>query len=229
MKDINKSEVEYKEWNYINNDGLKYVDINKLKYSRVKVYSNIVEKGEYYGDKNVKSIYDNPRTWCNKYAMELSQRVYGDDPTTGKYPVPYSNDQGNECNANMLFDYFTNHNDIYINLIAENDIKDIPAYIWKIINQGYPVYFSWKNKSGDSGHIEIGVPFSFKNLGNNRDTDDYNTSLNNFTLINSINDPNNNYKSIGAGSNVGFKTYNEYDFLNSLATPFLYLGFLKTK
>jgi hypothetical protein len=146
----------------------------------------------------------NQPTWCNVFACDLSNYIYG--KVNGNYPVPYNK------NANALYDYFINNITHYLN------IKSKKSDIWKFIELGYPVYFSQSSGSNStSGHIETGFPDKSKNIGNKRYYSDDLKSI--------YNNQKSNFCSIGAGGLVGYKTYNEYNFLKN-ADAFLYLGYL---
>lgn len=220
LEKIKDSDKHFKAWNYIDNDGVSFYEAPKYNFCQVKVFSNIAQKGDYIGNINRTSIYQSDPTWCNKYALELSNRIYGEDPNTNRSPVPYDNDEQKECTANMLYSFFLKHTDIYI------EIKEKSVDIWDdYINKGYPVYFSSYNSNG-SGHIETGFPDNSINIGNNNLSDDFQEDLSNFTTTN-YNSGNKKYCSVGAGATTGFKTFNEYGFLKNTSKAFLYLGYLE--
>jgi hypothetical protein len=150
-------------------------------------------------------------TWCNVYAQYLSRHIYGQ--VNGDYLVP---SQGGTMNANKLFDYFSNSpHYIVLDKISDNDIKKI----WEYVNKGYPVYFSRKNPNG-SGHIETGVPPIFTVVYNKQGFfDEKNTT-------NLLKTGDNKFL-IGAGSTVGFKSYEGYSWSKKEETKaFIALGYL---
>lgn len=216
LKKLNDTENYFKEWNYINANGVTFYDASKYSFCKVYAHSGVALKGDNIGVLNVKSIYHsgNP-TWCNQFAIELSKSIYGKDSQTGDYPAPSGN--GN-YSANDQYDYFSSHS-VYVKL--EKGKKDV---IWSYVNKGYPVYFSWKNPTGRSGHIETGYPSNGSNLGNNMGVG-FDQSLSNYGS-GKYNDGTNDFCCVGAGGVVGFKNFDSYFFLNNWADAFLYLGYL---
>jgi hypothetical protein len=147
----------------------------------------------------------NQPPWCNVFASDLSNYIYG--KVNGNYPVPYGS--GN-YNAKKILSYF-NSNQNYIELKQLNYGKD---KIWELIDAGYPVYFS------TTKHIETGFPDESKNNGNK-------TYFNEDRRYDN-NDPTSKYCTIGAGAYVGYATYDEYLFLNKAKTKiYIYLEYLK--
>jgi hypothetical protein len=223
MKAINDNANFFKKWNYSKTGGLSYYSVAKYNFCKVQVFSNVTRKGDYMGNLNVNSFYNGYYpTWCNRYAFDLSKSIYGYDPVTDDAPAPGRNG----CTtANQQFDIFSSKTDVYVPL--EKGKQGVSAgyedIIWKYINKGYPVYFSYK-ESGGTGHIETGFPDNNGNLGNS----DVYAALN----FNKYNDGSQSYCCVGAGSYVGFKTYKNYFFLNNYnstytTVAFLYLGYLR--
>jgi hypothetical protein len=146
------------------------------------------------------------QTWCNVYAQYLSRYVYG--VIDGDFLVP---SKGGNMNANSLFDHFN----------GSPHYKELPKNeeIWtKYINKGYPVYFSQK-KDGGSGHIETGFPEILSGSKYNKqkfsDVENRNRLLGYDKFV------------IGAGSIVGFKSYDEYKWIRNTETKaFLALQYL---
>jgi hypothetical protein len=144
----------------------------------------------------------NQPPWCNVFASDLSNYIYG--KVNGNYPVPYGS--GN-YNAEKIYNHFNSDKNY-------EEIKNSESKIWKFINAGYPVYFITKT------HIETGFPDKSKNKGNKK----YFHS----SLKYNYNNPSSNFCTIGAGTYVGYKTYKEYYFLDSDDTKkVLYLEYLK--
>jgi hypothetical protein len=116
--------------------------------------------------------------------------------------------------ANSLFDYF--NGSPHYKKLSKND------EIWtKYINKGYPVYFSMKNPSGRSGHIETGFPSNSKvNISNKRS---FNGESSQIHLLMSGDAK----YMVGAGGTVGFKSFDGYkEAFTNAATPFLALQYL---
>ena len=145
--------------------------------------------------------------WCNVFASDLSNYIYG--KVEGNYPVPYGN---GGMTAKKLHSHFISEINNYINLHKEEESYD-KEKIWDLIDEGYPVYFSTKK------HIETGFPDESKNNGNK-------TYFNEKRRY-AHNDPTSNNNTIGAGNNVGYATYGDYRFLKYRAAVFLYLEYLK--
>jgi hypothetical protein len=117
--------------------------------------------------------------------------------------------------ANSLFDYF--NGSPHYKKLPKDEKKDITE-IWKLINKGYPVYFS-KKKPGASGHIETGFPevssVNKYNKQNFFDMENRNKLLGGNQFV------------VGAGATVGFKSYDGYEWLQNTETKaFLALGYL---
>jgi len=152
----------------------------------------------------------NLATWCNVFACDLSNYIYG--KVKGDYPVPYG-DEG--MTAKQLNSHFTSEFNNYINLREEEENYG-PEKIWGLIDAGYPIYFSTSN------HIETGFPDESKNTGNKKYFNESRRFVNN--------NPASRFCTIGAGSLVGYTTYKNYFFLNQKKTKvFLYLEYLKKK
>jgi hypothetical protein len=155
-------------------------------------------------------------TWCNMFASDLSNLIYG--KVGSDYPVPYGN---SGKLASEIYDHFVAGVD-YIEFSRNLDYGQggISNFIWtNYVNKGLPVYFSSR---GNPGHIETAFPSGYINNGTNRKYfDDENCGS---TLVNA----GSNYLVVGAGGRVGFKSYERYAWLRNDATKiFLYLGYLK--
>ena len=89
------------------------------------------------------------------------------------------------------------------------------------LRNDYLLFYSWKNDSGTSGHIETCFPDNLrteKKYERHPDDERYHV----FPVVTG----NNKNLFIGAGSTVGYKDDSKSKFAGE-ATPFLYLGFLK--
>ena len=192
----------------------------KTEYSRIKVYSGTVRKGDnitpYLGWSQYSSFTLNQPTWCNVFAFELSKRIFQNqkDPFTHDFPVPYGSDGKS---ANQINNFFNEaKNTVYIEI--ENSKQNIDL-VWKLINCGYSMYFSLAD---NPGHIETGFPDGLPNFGNRKTFDI------NFTKINYINQNSlTKHTCIGAGGYIGLKSYDKYFFLQKCQI-FLYLGYLRS-
>jgi len=162
-----------------------------------------------WGEPSWKNSYP---TWCNVFAQYLSRYIYG--IVAGDFLVPYG--QWGKS-ANDLFDYFNGSPD-YIELP-----KNKSDEIWtKYINRGYPVYFS-KKENGKSGHIETGFPETPR-VDGKYNKQKFDNSPNAGGLLGS------KQFVVGAGGTVGFKSYDEYDWLKNKETKaFLSLKYLETE
>lgn len=152
-------------------------------------------------------------TWCNVYASDLSNLIYG--MMGPDYPVPYGK------RASQIYDHFVADVD-YIEISRDNFNSEevIRNFLWtNFVNKGYPVYFSSR---GNPGHIETAFPSGYVTNGANRIYfDDANCGN---TLVN----PGSNYLVVGAGGRTGFKSHERNAWLRNDATKiFLYLGYLK--
>jgi hypothetical protein len=197
-------------------------------YNRVKSHMASMEKGTNMKGKPVYSRYKNPASvnWCNRYAIELTEEIYGKDPITGKSPAPMKNNNNKYSNANRLNTYFRSHakgdNKVYADLSKKNVKK-----MWDYINKGYLVMFSEYEDRG-IGHIEIGYPDEGENFGVKKtykeerfhfDAPKYNLGKRSEKMT------------IGAGNAVGLKTFAQFSWWleNNVNPPdvYLYLGYLK--
>lgn len=159
-------------------------------------------------------------TWCNVFAMDLSYKVFG--LVDGDSPVPYGD--GNN-NANKLNEIFKGKEIDFINITSLR--VEYHQNIWgQFINKGFPVYFSslgLLNSDGSrrSGHIETAFP---SNISGNKSNKTYFNSLPGSNVLK----PSSEHLSIGAGTYTGFKSYNEFSFLNTPSSDiFVYLGYLR--
>jgi hypothetical protein len=190
-------------------DKLNAVEVKIDSLSKEFVWGNPVWRNKY-------------QTWCNVFAQYLSLYIYGKVEETSLVPITRKEVTSEKTtnkyyNANALFDYFST-SPHYISL-KKNEDADIQV-IWNYINKGYPVYFSWKNPDGGSGHIETGFPANTAiNIWNRKTFEQENTD-------NSL-DVNNKQLVVGAGSIVGFKSYERYKWLkNDETKAFLALQYL---
>lgn len=152
-------------------------------------------------------------TWCNVFARELSNKVFGTDA----FP-PYS------C-YELTQSTFRDKTQ-YIELTGESNSKEA---IWSLINKGFTVYFA------SSSHIETGFPddvefthFRYRHQNDRRyDPGNYNSKYDD----NSLHEyETSQYLVVGAGSSVGFKaTYDNYSWLSTTAKAYLFVGYLSKK
>jgi len=171
---------------------------------------NHISKEQIWGHQ----VWTSYQTWCNVFAQYLSRHIYG--MMNGDFLVPSK--KGN-MNANALFAYFSSSPDCFE---LPKDDK-----IWeKYINKGYPVYFSALGKlngngTRGSGHIETGFP-EIPRVGGKYNKREFDNPQNTGGLLGSKDFV------VGAGGTVGFKSYNEYPWLQKGDTKaFLALKYLE--
>jgi len=159
------------------------------------------------------------QTWCNVYAQYLSRHIYGKHVAFGDgddFLVP---SKGGTMSANKLFDFF-DKSPHYIDLKEEGYTSD---EIWvKLINKGYSVYFSRKNPNPNkSGHIETGFPET-PQVDGKYNRQKFENPQNTGGALGS------DKFAVGAGSTVGFKSYDQYDWIKYKDTKaFLALKYLE--
>ena len=217
LKKIDESDYHFKSWEGTGTP-LKFYEAGKYCFTQTKLEMQVAKPGDDLTKLNWRSYYPKLKTWCNQYAITLSKNLYGKDLTTNDYPAPYGNGL---FTANKQNDFFNSHSKgsrkVYEKIVNNDEDEDFLTNLWKeYINKGYPVYFS---NTGSPGHIETGVPNNGKNKGNRM------RYTKNFSFNYKIKD-NANFKILGAGTYVGYKDLNNYDFIKS-CEYFIYLGYLK--
>ncbi|CAD5248109.1 MULTISPECIES: hypothetical protein [unclassified Imperialibacter] len=224
LHDIYWHPMMFKEWKYnkANDSPLVFesdIEACNLKYSvtvhsgKVTTRSSQVNEKEGLSTFRLSGFRNAQPTWCNVFARELSNKVFGIDAFPPK-----------SC-SDLVRETFTDDTK-FIQLIGNDKTEEA---IWSLINSGYTVYFV------SSSHIETGFPddfestsYRFRHEGDSRyDPGKFSSKFDDNSLH--ISD---NSKSIvvGAGASVGFKQgYDSYDWLKNEALVFLYLGYLSNK
>jgi hypothetical protein len=131
-------------------------------------------------------------------------------------PIPY-------YNANGQHKFFANNN-LYMEL-KEATTKyfetDTAVFVWSFADRGYPVIFT-KSEDGH-GHIEVAFPANLLEAGDLYNRRYYNSQKETTSL-----DVTSKYLSVGAGTFLGFKSWEKYSWLRKPETKaWLYLGYLK--
>lgn len=148
IKTICKDVNHYRYFSSVND--LDHIDKNLQDYRlkhyacRIKVLRKVTETGKLMEDQAINVFYgDDGVTWCNKYAEDLGEKIFGLNP----WRI--------ELNANAIYDKLLRDTENFVDI--SNIVKD-PQLTWdKFINKGYIVFFCFKNTEGP-GHIETGWP-----------------------------------------------------------------------
>ncbi len=166
------------------------------------------------------SFSNNQPTWCSAFAPRLCNNSFVlKNPSEEKkveLPIPY-------YNANGQHKFFANNN-LYMEL-KEATTKyfetDTAVFVWSFADRGYPVIFT-KSEDGH-GHIEVAFPANLLEAGDLYNRRYYNSQKETTSL-----DVTSKYLSVGAGTFLGFKSWEKYSWLRKPETKaWLYLGYLK--
>ena len=144
---LHKAYDETIESGYHDKSNLKKIFRYKHVGCRVRIIKAKAIPGQPISKQGLDAVYSGGVTWCNKYAEDVAEKIFGFNPW------------GGELTANAIYDKLSSDTENFVQISSNLETNKQP--IWdKFINNGYIVFFSYKDgkPKNPHGHIEIGWP-----------------------------------------------------------------------